>query len=176
MMGSSSSPDQYVLAGKITGVHGVRGMLKVMPYAGDPESLLHYEQWHIKRGNEITLWTFEKGQVYQEKGLLMKFKGLDTPEAGRLWVGAELLLDRTLMPPLEEGYYWADLEGLAVYTVEGLYLGKVSHLFETGANDVLVVKNEEHELLIPYVSGHIVKDVNLEEGKLIVDWEASDEV
>lgn len=165
-----------IAAGKITGVHGIRGMLKVLAYAGNPASLLQYDRWHVKRGHETIVFILEKGQVYQEKGLLLKFKGLDTPEAGKLWVGAELLLDRSLLPDLEHGYYWADLEGLKVYTVEGLYLGMVSHLFETGANDVLVVKDGGHELLIPYVPGHIVMEVNIEEGKLVVDWEAPDAI
>ncbi|MFI4956100.1 MAG: ribosome maturation factor RimM [Gammaproteobacteria bacterium] len=173
---SSLPPDQYVLAGKITGVHGVRGMLKVLPYADDPASLLQYDRWYVRRAHETTLLLLEKGQVYQQKGLLLKFKGLDTPEASRLWVGAELLLDRSLLPDLEHGHYWADLEGLEVYTVEGLYLGKVSHLFETGANDVLVVKDGGHEVLIPYVPGHIVMEVNEEEGKIVVDWEAPDAI
>lgn len=141
-----------------------------MPYADDPKALLQFEQWYVKQ-HETTLLILEKGQVYQEKGLLLKFKGLDTPEAGRLWVGAELFLDRGLLPPLEQGHYWADLEGLDVYNIQGAFLGKVSHLFETGANDVLVVKHLGHELLIPYVPGHVVIEVKLPEGKLIVDWE-----
>lgn len=173
---SSFSPDDYILTAKVTGVYGVRGMIKVLPYADDPEFLLQFDRWYIKRGQEITLFMLEKGQVYQHKGLLLKFKGIESPEVGRLWVGAELLLERALLPALEEGFYWADLEGLEVYTEAGLYLGTVSYLFETPANDVLVVVDGDQELLIPYVSGHIVKEVSLEEGRIVVDWEAPDAI
>lgn len=160
-----------VRVGKITGVHGVRGMVKVLPEGDDPSAFLACEHWHVKRGAETTLFHLERGQVYQQKGLLLKFKEIASPEAGRLWVGAELLLERDAFPALEVGYYWADLEGLDVYNVQGVHLGKVSHLFETGANDVLVVKDGRKELLIPYVPTHIVVEVNLATGTLVVDWE-----
>jgi 16S rRNA processing protein RimM len=171
MNGQASSRDT-VLIGKITGVHGVRGMLKVLPYADKPQDLLHYPLWLIKHHRETVTFQLEKGQVYQEKGLLLKFEGIDSPEQGRQWVGAELLLEREQLPALPKGHYWADLEGLEVYNLEGIYLGKVSHLFETGANDVLVVKGEAEEHLIPYVPDHIVKEVDLAAGKLVVDWDA----
>ncbi len=160
-----------LLIGKITGVHGVRGMLKALPFADNPEDLLHLPTWLLKHPNETGQFHLESAKVYQTKGLLLKLKGIDSPEAGRHWVGAEVLVDRADLPPLEQGHYWADLEGLAVYTVEGMYLGRVSHLFETGANDVMVVKDGETERLVPYVAGHVVVDVNIAEGRLTVEWE-----
>jgi 16S rRNA processing protein RimM len=167
---SSQSSTHAVLIGKITGVHGVRGMLKALPYADQPQDLLHYPIWMLKHRQKTTPFTLEKAQIYQEKGLLLKLKGIDSPENGRLWVGAEIYIDRDLMPDLAQGHYWADLEGLEVYTVEGAYLGRVSHLFETGANDVLVVKNDGQELLIPYVP-HVIMEANLVDNKIIVDWD-----
>ncbi len=171
MDGQPSSPSNLILVGKVTGVHGVRGMLKVLPHADHPQELLRYTTWWFKHLRETKAFQLEKGQIYQEKGLLLKFQGIDSPESGKYWVGAELLLDRAELLHLDKGHYWADLEGLAVYTVENVYLGHVSHLFETGANDVLVVKEGTQELLIPYVPEHVVKEVDLAAGKIVVDYE-----
>jgi 16S rRNA processing protein RimM len=68
-------------------------------------------------------------------------------------------------------YYWSDLEGLRVENLDGVDLGRISHLFETGANDVIVVQGDR-EYLIPYTWGNAVREVDLAEGLMIVDWDA----
>ncbi len=74
------------------------------------------------------------------------------------------------IPTLEEGeYYWTQLEGLEVVNMDRDPLGKVNHLFETGANDVMVIDGEEGEMLVPFVPG-VVREVNLEEGYIKLDW------
>ena len=76
------------------------------------------------------------------------------------------------MPAAKPGeYYWSDLEGLEVVTVEGIALGRVSHLVATGANDVLVVKDDKRERLIPFLLGQFVTEVDLEAARLTVDWD-----
>ena len=81
------------------------------------------------------------------------------------------------MPQLEQGdYYWRDLIGLRVRTTEGVDLGKVTSLMETGANDVLVVRGDNHSLdrqerLIPWVPDEFVTEVNSADGFMVVDWD-----
>ena len=76
------------------------------------------------------------------------------------------------MPAPKPGeYYWSDLEGLEVVTVEGVALGRVSHLVATGANDVLIVKGAERERLIPFLVGQYVTKVDLDADRLTVDWD-----
>jgi 16S rRNA processing protein RimM len=75
-----------------------------------------------------------------------------------------------LPPPAQDEYYWADLEGLFVSTLDGIGLGQVDHLFSTPGNDVLVVKGER-ERLIPFIWGQVIKDVDLEQGLIRVDWD-----
>ena len=70
----------------------------------------------------------------------------------------------------ENEFYWSHLQGLAVVTQEKIELGVVSHLFETGSNDVLVVKGER-ERLIPFILDQVIKQVDLEEGRILVDWD-----
>jgi len=86
--------------------------------------------------------------------------------------GQEIAVRREQLPAAEEGeYYWVDLVGLRVETLDGSELGRVDHLMATGANDVLVVEGERQRL-IPFVTGHIVKDVDLDAGVIRVDWQA----
>ena len=78
---------------------------------------------------------------------------------------------KSQLPPTEEGeYYWSDLIGLKVVNRQGIELGEIRQLMETGAHDVLVVQNDENELLIPYVMGHYIDKVDLDQGEVLVDW------
>ena len=87
-------------------------------------------------------------------------------------VGTEIWVARSALPKAKPGeYYWCDLEGLEVVTVEGRSLGTVSHLIATGANDVLVAKDAERERLIPFLLGQFVTEVDLEGGRVTVDWD-----
>jgi 16S rRNA processing protein RimM len=67
-------------------------------------------------------------------------------------------------------FYWADLIGLRVITVGGVDLGRIAQLFETGANDVIVVQGDR-ERLIPYIWQQVVRDVDLAAGEMRVDWD-----
>ena len=83
----------------------------------------------------------------------------------------EIAVPREQLPELAENeYYWSDLQGLTVVNLDGIELGEVSHLFETGANPVVVVKGER-ERLIPYIWGQAIRDVDLQAGRMIVDWD-----
>ena len=99
---------------------------------------------------------------------------MTTPEQARTLVGQEIWLPRANLPgPGERTWYWSDLVGLAVRNVEGTDLGVVHQLLETGANDVLVVKGDR-ERLIPFVLDSVVREVNLAEQRLLVDWHEDD--
>jgi 16S rRNA processing protein RimM len=86
-------------------------------------------------------------------------------------IDCDIAVQREQLPALESGeYYWTDLQGLRVVNLEGVELGVVSHLFETGANDVLVVRGER-ERLIPYTTGEAIQEVDLDHGQITVDWD-----
>ena len=87
-------------------------------------------------------------------------------------MGSDIYISQEQLPAPKEGeYYWVDLIGLDVENLDGISLGKVDNLFETGANDVLLVKGER-ERAIPFLQGQTVKSIDLTEGKMIVDWDA----
>jgi 16S rRNA processing protein RimM len=87
-------------------------------------------------------------------------------------MGWDVYISHEQLPAPDEGeYYWIDLIGLDVENLEGIQLGKVGSLFETGANDVLLIKGER-ERAIPFLQGQTVMSIDLAAGKMIVDWDA----
>jgi 16S rRNA processing protein RimM len=108
----------------------------------------------------------------QGNGIVAELPGVTDRDAAAALVGSEIGVARSALPPPAPGeYYWSDLEGLEVSTVEGVSLGTVSHLLATGANDVLVVRNADRERLIPFLVGQFVTEVDLEAGRVTVDWD-----
>lgn len=166
---SAGERDQVVV-GRITGVYGVRGWLKIFSDTDPRENILRYRPWRIRQDGEWRTVQVDGGRVHG-KGLVAHVVGYDTPEHARTLMGAEIAVAREQLPPLgPDEYYWADLIGLRVVTREGIELGRVSQLMETGANDVLVIKGER-ERLIPFTPGHAVAAVDLAAGEIRVDWD-----
>jgi 16S rRNA processing protein RimM len=164
------SADRLLTVGKIVGVHGVGGWVKIESFTEPRLRIFAYRPWRLKQAeSEIEI---ESAQGHEQgKGMVAKLPGCDDREAAVAVVGAEIRIPRSALPKPKRGeFYWADLEGLEVVTVDGASLGKVSHLFATGATDVLVVRGER-ERLIPYVTGQFVKKVDLDGGRITVDWD-----
>lgn len=125
---------------------------------------------YLGRGNSWREVRIEGGQI-QGKGVVLKFEGVDDRDAAVLLKGSEIAVDRGQLQRLPEGeYYWVDLIGLEVVNLEGVKFGRVDRLFETGSNDVLVVRGER-ERLVPWIRGDVVKDVDLVSGRITVDWD-----
>ena len=107
----------------------------------------------------------------QGNRVLVRFKGIEDPDAAASLRDTDLYIERKQLPTLGDGeYYWADLIGLEVRNLDDVLLGKVADLLPTGANDVIVVKGDQ-ERLIPYVMGVTVQQVELDQGRMVVDWE-----
>jgi len=107
----------------------------------------------------------------QGKGLAVLLPGFDDREQAASLVGLQIFVRREQLPATaKDEYYWSDLEGLEVKTTNGVLLGRVSRLMETGANDVLVVQGDR-EHLVPFVQGQYITGVDLESGQIEVDWD-----
>ena len=106
------------------------------------------------------------------KTIVAHFEGIDDRDEAAGYLQATIGVNRSLLPETADGeYYWSDLEGLTVRRENGEVLGTVAYLLETGANDVLVVREEGREVLIPFVMEQVVKDVDLAAGVIRVDWD-----
>lgn len=165
------SGERRILLGKIVGVFGVKGWVKLQSHTEPRDALFSYRPWFLRqRGTEREIRKFE-GRA-QGRGLVASFPEVETREAAEALIGTEIWVDRAALPKPRAGeYYWIDLEGLAVSTVEGVTLGRVSHLFATGANDVLVAVDGERERLIPFLPDDVIRDVDLAAGRIVVDWD-----
>jgi 16S rRNA processing protein RimM len=159
-----------VSMGHVAGAFGVRGWLKVLSGAEPAAALLDYSPWLLLRDGEWKSYKVLDGGVHG-KGLVAHLEGVDDRDQAELLRGAEIAVERARLEPLGEGeYYWADLIGLRVVTTQGVELGRIERLMETGANDVLVVRGER-ERLIPYLRPEVVTAVDLAAGTLQVDWD-----
>ncbi len=161
---------QPVILGRIVGLFGVRGWVKVYSYTEPKEAVFDYRDWLVGSGGDWRRFGLVEGRRHG-KGIVVHLEGIDDRDDAAELLGSDIGVDRDALPEAEEGhYYWADLEGLTVLHTDGTELGKVAYLMATGANDVLVVDGPV-ERLIPFVPGTVILDVDLAEGVIRVDWE-----
>ena len=156
--------------GRISGLFGVRGWVKVYSYTEPREAVLNYDRWLLGRKDGWQEATVAEGKRHG-KTIIARLDGyVDRDQAAGL-VGADIGVPREAMPETEsDQYYWSDLEGFRVLHRDGTELGKLAYLLETGAHDVMVVQGEQ-ERLIPFVLDKVVLGVDLDKGEIEVDWE-----
>ncbi len=172
-----SQSEDYILLGKISGVHGIKGWVKVFSYTSPRLKITEYSQWYLKSKKDQS-WVSQKLIEGKEQGKniiarLDKVKYRDEAEA---LIGTEIAIHKDQLEVLAENeYFWRDLIGLSVETIEGEKLGKIDWLFDTGSNDVIVIKETEgvevKEHLLPFVFDDVIKSVDLETSLMIVDWD-----
>jgi len=162
--------DGMVVLGRVSGVFGVRGWVKLVSETDPPDNILGYVPWYLRGREGWRACRPLEGKAHG-KGMIACIEGCDNRDQAAVLVGSEIAVPRGQLPALNpDEFYWSDLEGLRVQTPDGTELGRVSHLFETGANDVLVVIGER-ERLIPYLWGQVVLRVDLEADLMVVDWD-----
>jgi 16S rRNA processing protein RimM len=157
-----------LVLGRITGLFGVRGWVKVFSETEPREGILRYSPWLI--GDSPRPLRVLEGRVHG-KGVVARLDGCDDRDQAAALVNLEIAVTRErLPPPRPDEFYWVDLEGLAVETLEGVRLGLVSHLFATGSNDVLVVIGDR-ERLLPFVWDEVIRSVDFDRRLIQVDWD-----
>jgi 16S rRNA processing protein RimM len=167
-----STSEEFIPVGKISGAFGVKGWVKVYSFTEPRANILQYSPLFLSRRGEWLEIKVSGGRL-QGKGVVMGLENVTDRDQVQPLLGAELAIKKSQLEPADEDeFYWNDLEGLTVINLQQEILGKVDHLLETGANDVLVVKAEGNktEILIPFVVDEIVKLVDLDEELIQVDW------
>lgn len=168
---------QEIQLGRISGVHGVKGWVKVFSFTDPMENILGYPNWSLKRRRDSSQVEVLEGRR-QGKGVIARLSDVDDRNQAEELVGYEIWVAKQRLPDLEDGeFYWHQLEGLSVLNESGVRLGIVDHLMETGANDVLVVSPDpesidDRQRLIPFVEESVVRQVNLAAAEVVVAWEA----
>ena len=167
---------KIAVMGKITSVYGVKGWVKVVSYSEPKENICQYGHWALEQaGSTRTVKVLECKP--HTSGLVAQIEGCTDREVAKRYCGSLITVPQDELPELSAGeFYWHQLEGLNVVTVDAQLLGQVSHLMETGSNDVLVVQKcagsiDAKERLIPYLPDQVVKKVDLGAGLIEVDWD-----
>ena len=163
--------ERRILLGRVLGAFGVRGEMKLKSFTDPASMLLKYQPWIlIHRGVEREV-SGARGRD-TNKGVVLTLPDVEDRDAAEAMADAEVWVPRASLPKPKPGeYYWVDLEGLRVVNREGIELGKVSYLFETGANDVMVVAGDR-DRLIPFLTEQFILEVDFEAELVTVDWDA----
>lgn len=164
-----------VVMGRIVAPYGVYGWLKVLPDTEALDGLFDYDTWWIGKQDNWREVVVEQAKIHNDV-LVVKLAGVDDRDQAFACKGLQVAVPRDALPPPEENeYYWSDLIGLTVKNQQGVDFGHVTDVFETGANDVLVVKtgkeNGNVERLIPFID-QVVVEVDLLAKTMLVDWDA----
>ncbi len=163
-----------VTLGRVAGVFGIRGWVKLHSYTRPAANLLQYSRWWL-----VTAQPYEArlidGRVHGS-GLVAQISDaqgvpIEDRDLAAALIGVEIQVDRALLPkPPSGSYYWDDLVGLEVFSKADEPLGRVVGVMENGPQDVLVLQDGEHERLIPFVVGPIIESVDLQGGRIVAEW------
>lgn len=174
-----------ITLGQIVGAHGILGWVKIKSFTRPEQNIFAYPQWWLSQPQQpdaklTQSYAIQPYVVKVEKsrqqshGWVAKLQGCDDRTAAEALRGKQILLPKSELPALAaQEYYWSDLIGLEVQNTQGVLLGRIEQLLETGANDVLVVVNAaKQRVLIPYVLNHTILAVDLPSVIMTVDWDA----
>jgi len=179
---------EIVIVGRITGVYGIKGWVKVFSYTDPMEAIVDYNPWYIRAENRKNApWTKIKLKAGKRhaKTVIAKIESCNDCDTAMTYIGNEISIKLEQLEELKgnDEYYWRDLIGMQVINQQEIELGKVKDLMETGANDVLVVVDEietieedgskkSKERLIPWTMHNAIVAVDMEQGVIEVDWDA----
>lgn len=188
---NDSRASEKVILGRITGVYGVKGWLKVFSYTDPMESIVDYSTWYLRPENSLNNRNrspWKKVELIagkrHAKTVIAKLEQCNDRDEAQAYIGSEIAIEPAQLEQLrgKNEFYWHELTGLRVINQQGIELGVVTSLMETGANDVLVVaskeeteneadNNEAREQLIPWVLQQTILSVDLKQGVIEVDWD-----
>lgn len=170
--GASDADADTVLVGRVAGVVGLEGLVRIESHTDPRDAILDYRPWRLTGAAAGDGLTIERPQGRKQgRSVVARLPGVSDREGAAPFIDADIYVPRAALPPPgSQSWYWRDLEGLSVVTVDGIELGEVAQLVATGANDVLVVRNGR-ERLIPFVVGSVVREVDLDGRRIVVDWD-----
>lgn len=162
--------ENNIFIGEVGAPHGIKGWVRVRSFSNPREGIFSYPVFLLQQGEKRFELKLEKNQSDGSR-LLAKFVGVDDRNQAETLTGCKIYVAKSELPALEnDEYYWHQLIGLKVQGAEGVFLGEVIGLVETGAHDVLELKYQDQRRLIPFVLSDIVTDINLEARTIEVTW------
>ena len=173
-----SEETDFVIVGRVGRVHGIHGFIKIHSFTEPKENILNYKDWYF-----FIDYTWQKLDIARlevhDRQILAQIRGFEGREEAQKLTNIDIGIKKALLPELDSGeFYWHQLLGLKVLNAQGEVLGTITDILPTGANDVLVVNDErqakpqnKNQVLIPYLPGKTITDINLQEKKIVVDWD-----
>ena len=159
---------ETISLGHISGVHGVKGWVKIHSLTEPREAIFEYQPWLLGEAQKPI--RISQGKKHGNR-LIALLEGTTDRDQAEGLVKEPIAIFRDQLPELSgDEYYWSDLVGLKVKLEDGQVLGTIENMLATGAHDVIVVQGDK-EHLIPFVPGRYVKNVDLESGEITVDWD-----
>lgn len=161
---------EKLIVGQINGIFGVQGWVKIFSHTDPRANILDYSPWWIRCKGEWKQVNVVESKVQSGgKTLVALLENISDRDVAREYMGCEIAIERTQLVNPNEEMYWVDLIGCQVSTQEGVLLGEVTGMLETGVHDVMRVEGV-HGDLIPFVMDEFVISVDRESKKIIVNW------
>ena len=158
---------EKILIAKIQANQGLNGWLKIYSYSENKEKFSSYTHFFVLHNKNYDQLDIEN--IIIDKSIKIKFHSINSREESERFIGKNLYVENDQLEKLNDNeYYWKDLIGLDVYLEEGKKIGVISDIIETGSNDVLVIQGEK-ELLIPYIYGESIKNIFLNDNRVVID-------
>jgi 16S rRNA processing protein RimM len=165
-----------LIVGKIGAPHGVQGWVKINSFTQNAEDIFGYAPWQLGAAHKMQNVQVDQWRPHG-KALVAKLTGVDSRDDAELIKNLDISISSSQLPELENDFYWKDLIGMQVVTTKGYDLGKVKELFETGSNDVMMVKANpndgfgQKERLLPFIYDQVVIEVDKQGNTITVDWD-----
>lgn len=172
-----SSASDILIIGSIGAPYGVKGWVKINSFTQNKDSVFDYAPWNISLGQGNNQVIKVEQWRYHSKSLVAKLDGVDDRNAAELIKNAQISIQSSQLPELDNDFYWKDLIGMQVVTNKGYDMGIVKDMFETGANDVMLVKAKindafgQKERLLPFLHDNVVLSVDRQGNTITVDWD-----
>jgi 16S rRNA processing protein RimM len=172
-----SHASDTLVVGKIGAPYGVKGWVKITTYTHEQDGVFAYSPWLLGQGQDNKEYVVDQWRTHN-KGLVAKLVGVETRDDAESIKNLEISIKAQQLPQLaDDDFYWRELVGMQVITEQGYSLGVVKELFETGANDVMLIKAHlndafgQKERMVPYLLDQVVKQVDREAKTIKVDWD-----
>ncbi|MFW5930367.1 MAG: ribosome maturation factor RimM [Desulfosalsimonas sp.] len=163
-------PGELFLVGKIVSAHGIKGEVRVYTYV-EQQCLLGPGRTVFVEppGKKAVSCRITSARSVKKNSVCIGFEAVSDRGSAEELIGSGLFVLRSALPaPEPETWYWCDLIGLDVYETSEGFIGRVTSMIETGANDVLVVRNDKAERLVPVIEP-VVRQIDLREARILVD-------
>lgn len=176
---------ELITLGRVQGIFGLNGAVKIYSWTAPKENIFNYRSWKLDFSETnktedlqkaLTEFVLIEGRAHK-KGLIAFLEGITNATDAQNLIGAYVRISKSDLPILaKDEYYWSELIGLKVFDLEGVLLGKVKNLIETGANDCLIVAPcrdsfDTKERVLPYLSPEFIKKIDLVAGLIEIDWD-----